>query len=374
MVAGQQINLLLQATQPLGVTPHRDTAMRTTSRFGTRIGGTRTGATRTGGGRFFLGAGAARRRATAPRSAGRPAQQTTSFETLRKELEAYGALPPSERDLALATGDILEAMRSLRDDGKLALWNAAGTTSRRRNVFPGELSRGPNKLACEPSAIATPSVRNDAAFLFTVVITTSVLATVAGVVLPGDWGFFSSYLIGGINLVVLAIGSTAPGLLTVLTDKFSLVFPDYRERTLRHEAGHFLLAYLHGAPIASYSLELRGARVQLAQAVLQRKLYAGRLEDEELDSLAVIAMGGVAAEAIKYEEVIGQTEDLFDLQSLMNKSQKELSDSEQQNLTRWAVSRAVGLLRENSDAYERLMEKMSQNATVFECIQAIEGL
>ena len=348
--------------------------MRTTSRFGTRIGGTRTGATRTGGGRFFLGAGAARRRATAPRSAGQPAQQTTSFETLRKELEAYGALPPSERDLALATGDILEAMRSLRDDGKLALWNAAGTTSRRRNVFPGELSRGPNKLACEPSAIATPSVRNDAAFLFTVVITTSVLATVAGVVLPGDWGFFSSYLIGGINLVVLAIGSTAPGLLTVLTDKFSLVFPDYRERTLRHEAGHFLLAYLHGAPIASYSLELRGPRVQLAQAVLQRKLYAGRLEDEELDSLAVIAMGGVAAEAIKYEEVIGQTEDLFDLQSLMNKSQKELSDSEQQNLTRWAVSRAVGLLRENSDAYERLMEKMSQNATVFECIQAIEGL
>ena len=373
--------------------------MRTTSRFGTRVGGTRTGATRTGGGRFFLGAGAARRRATAPRSAGQPAQQTTSFETLRKELEAYGALPPSERDLALATGDILEAMRSLRDDGKLALWNAAGTTSRRRNVFPGELSRGPNKLACEPSAIATPSVRNDAAFLFTVVITTSVLATVAGVVLPGDWGFFSSYLIGGINLVVLAIGSTAPGLLTVLTDKFSLVFPDYRERTLRHEAGHFLLAYLHGAPIASYSLELRGARVsanrfcclllfvsdplrphspfsqvQLAQAVLQRKLYAGRLEDEELDSLAVIAMGGVAAEAIKYEEVIGQTEDLFDLQSLMNKSQKELSDSEQQNLTRWAVSRAVGLLRENSDAYERLMEKMSQNATVFECIQAIEGL
>ena len=52
--------------------------MRTTSRFGTRGGGTRTGATRTGGGRFFLGAGAARRRATASRSAGRPAQQTTS--------------------------------------------------------------------------------------------------------------------------------------------------------------------------------------------------------------------------------------------------------------------------------------------------------
>jgi len=38
-----------------------------------------------------------------------------------------------------------------------------------------------------------------------------VTALVAGVTLPGDWGAFGSYLIGGSSLVVLAIGSTAPG-------------------------------------------------------------------------------------------------------------------------------------------------------------------
>lgn len=297
---------------------------------------------------------------------------TTSLEPLRAELESFASLPPSERDQVLATGDILSAMKDSED--VLSLWNSAAGTSRRRNVFPGELTRGPNKIACEPQAIATPSVRNDAAFLFSVVATTSVLATVCGATLPGDWGFFSAYLIGGINLVVLAIGSTAPGLLTVFTDKFSLVFPDYRERTLRHEAGHFLIAYLHGSPIASYSLELRRERVQLAAAVLQRKLYMGKLEDEEVDSLAVIAMAGVAAEALKYENVIGQTEDLFDLQSLMNKSKRELSDSEQQNITRWAVTRAVSLLNEHKDAYERLMEKMKEGGTVYECICAIENL
>lgn len=53
-----------------------------------------------------------------------------------------------------------------------------------------------------PDTIAIPSVRNDAAFLFSVVATTSVAAVAAGQ-LPGDWGFFSSYLIGGITLVVL---------------------------------------------------------------------------------------------------------------------------------------------------------------------------
>ncbi len=53
------------------------------------------------------------------------------------------------------------------------------------------------------------------------------LAVAAGQ-LPGDWGFFSSYLIGGITIAVLAIGSTAPGLLSVIIDKFSQVYPDYK--------------------------------------------------------------------------------------------------------------------------------------------------
>jgi hypothetical protein len=42
----------------------------------------------------------------------------------------------------------------------------------------------------------------------------SVAAVILGQ-LPGDWGFFTSYLTGAIVLVVLAVGSTAPGLLQV---------------------------------------------------------------------------------------------------------------------------------------------------------------
>ena len=39
------------------------------------------------------------------------------------------------------------------------------------------------------------------------------------------------------NQVIWGIGSTAPGLLTFFIDKFSLVFPDYRERVIKHGSG-----------------------------------------------------------------------------------------------------------------------------------------
>ena len=56
-------------------------------------------------------------------------------------------------------------------------------------------------------------------------------------------GFFVPFLTAGSVLVVLAIGSTNPGALQFLIDRFSLVFPDYRERVCRHEAAHFLVCF-----------------------------------------------------------------------------------------------------------------------------------
>ena len=57
-------------------------------------------------------------------------------------------------------------------------------------------------------------------------------------------GFFVPYFTGAIVLVVLAVGSTAPGLLALVIGRFAQVFPDYRERVLRHEAAHFLVSVM----------------------------------------------------------------------------------------------------------------------------------
>ena len=184
---------------------------------------------------------------------------------------------------------------------------ADGHVVRGAQIMMGELRQIGIK---EPEVIGVPSVRNDAAFLAAVVGGSSVLALVLGQ-LPGDWGFFGMYLSGGISILVLAIGSTAPGLLQIPINAFSSLFPDFRDRVLRHEAAHFLIGDLLGVPVVNYNLDLGTEHTDFLESRLQRKIVgAQRLSDEEIDALAVIAMAGVAAEATTFPEVVGQTADL----------------------------------------------------------------
>ncbi|KAL8047243.1 hypothetical protein ABFX02_08G227300 [Erythranthe guttata] len=210
-----------------------------------------------------------------------------------------------------------------------------------------------------------------AAFLFSVVGTTGFLGVIAGQ-LPGDWGFFVPYLIGSISLVVLAVGSISPGLLQAAIGGFSLFFPDYQDRIARHEAAHFLVAYLLGLPILGYSLDIGKENVNLIDKRLEKLIYSGQLDAKELDRLAVVAMAGLAAEGLQYDKVIGQSADLFSLQRFINRSKPPIGKDQQQNLTRWAVLFAASLIKNNRAVHEALISAMSNKATVIQCIEAIE--
>lgn len=288
------------------------------------------------------------------------------FKRLGQVCQEMSKAPPSVRQEY--TIDILNAMEALSKEGAVPKWGSGLQDLERRNVFIGELSRLGIK---KPDLIGKPSVRNDAAFLYTLVGFTSVVAVAAGQ-LPGDWGFFVPYLTGAIVLVVLAIGSTAPGLLQFIIGRFAQVFPDYRERVLRHEAAHFLAGYLMRVPVTGYSLDIGKAHTDFAEAKLQQRLVERKLSDEEINQLAVVAMAGATAEAMNYEEVQGQVADLTDLQRILQRSEQKLSNAQQQNLTRWAVYSAASMLTKYSKEYEALKQAMQQRGSVDKCVAAIE--
>ncbi|XP_004504022.1 uncharacterized protein [Cicer arietinum] len=274
-------------------------------------------------------------------------------------------------DSAIAKKDsnaVKEALDQLNEIGWAKKWSSQPYVSRRTTSLR-ELTTLGIKNA---ENLAIPSVRNDAAFLFTVVGTTGFLGILAGQ-LPGDWGFFVPYLIGSISLVVLGVGSTSPGLLQAAISSFSTVFPDYQERIARHEAAHFLIAYLLGLPILGYSLDIGKEHVNLIDERLEKLLYSGQLDAKELDRLAVVSMAGLAAEGLTYDKVIGQSADLFTLQRFINRTKPQISKDQQQNLTRWAVLFAASLLKNNKAIHEALMSSMAKKASVLECIQTIEN-
>ncbi|CAI5484878.1 unnamed protein product [Closterium sp. Yama58-4] len=261
------------------------------------------------------------------------------------------------------------ALECLKEAGTVTAWGSYPNVAR-RTASVRELTQVGIKNA---EKLAVSSVRNDALFLATVVGTTSILA-LAGSQLPGDWGFFVPYLVGGLSIVVLAVGSVAPGLLQGGIGAMAPAFSDYKDRVLRHEAGHFLLAYLLGLPPVAYSLDIGKEHTNLLDDKLQKKIYSGKLESDDVDRLAVVAMAGMAAEGLQYEQVMGQTADLNSLQRLINRSGLgALTPERQQNLTRWAVLYAASLIKNNSKSFDALMEAMARDAPVEECIAAIEN-
>ncbi|GJP29409.1 hypothetical protein CLOM_g16675 [Closterium sp. NIES-68] len=225
------------------------------------------------------------------------------------------------------------ALECLKEAGSVTAWGSYPNVAR-RTASVRELTQVGIKNA---EKLAVPSVRNDALFLATVVGSTSIIAVVASQ-LPGDWGFFVPYLVGGLSIVVLAVGSVAPGLLQGGIGAMAPAFSDYKDRVLRHEAGHFLLAYLLGLPPVAYSLDIGKEHTNLLDDKLQKKIYSGQLESDDVDRLAVIAMAGMAAEGLQYEQVLY----------------------------------AASLIKNNAKSFDALMEAMAREAPVEECIAAIE--
>lgn len=264
----------------------------------------------------------------------------------------------------------------------------------------------------------------------------------------------------------IAVGLTLPDVLQCNLIRLQRVlFPTYRERLLRHEAGHFLVGYLSGLPIKGYTANsvvnavqlwpLRdvttgpdraralgfdvpapGTQGQGAQgqrggmltgddimkpsppsasnadladeakdrwrrrelAALTERVFGYSaaasasasvevdgpmdprsvwpfrgIDHATIDRLAVVSLAGVMAEVVEFGYGEGGFADLSQLQALLNAAQPELDDDQQQAKVRWAAVMSCALLRNHQGVMEELVEKMSQGASVGECIRAIEG-
>ena len=173
-----------------------------------------------------------------------------------------------------------------------------------------------------------------------------------------------------------------------------LFVPDAQERIVRHEAGHFLCAYLTGYPLEGYSLSswdslddprLYRQGVTLGTMYFDPNSNQERREEEQqqadaesLDRYCVVVMAGIAAEAISFGTADGGEGDEMDLISFLAEKKKgNVSASSIRNRARWAVLQAILLIRLYQPCYDALVSTMRERKGKKEgnlgaCILAIE--
>ena len=94
---------------------------------------------------------------------------------------------------------------------------------------------------------------------------------------------------------------------------------------------------------------------------------------ETLDQLAVVSVAGVCSEILSFGNAEGGFADLSQLRVLFGSAEPELDEREMENRIRFAIGYAMSQLRRNLGALDALVEAMENDATVEECVLAIEN-
>lgn len=182
-----------------------------------------------------------------------------------------------------------------------------------------------------------------------------------------------------LGLATLDSFSLQGKLATLLLDWLASASPQHRDRIIRHEAGHFLIAHLLGIPVTGYTLSaweaLRQKQsgqggVSFDDQELASQVKKGTLSAQLLDRYCTIWMAGVAAETLVYNSALGGADDRSKLRAVL--TPLGFSASACEHKASFCALQARTLLQANWSAYEALVSAMQQRASVSECCRVIE--
>lgn len=167
---------------------------------------------------------------------------------------------------------------------------------------------------------------------------------------------------------------SAPGLYQSFQKKQSEANTEgLSERILYHEAGHFLAGYLCGVPVISYDVTGdRDAGTTIALDISESSTMTENVRAirDKSGNLLVVSMAGMVAETLRFGDSKGGAEDLLFATEVLRLLKVPNEDKE--GSLRWAVLKALLLLKINRDALDRVADTMRRTLPVAACIRSIE--
>lgn len=158
----------------------------------------------------------------------------------------------------------------------------------------------------------------------------------------------------------------------VVSDLFAWTSVTNRDRILRHEAGHFLVAHFLDIPVTGYTLSAWEALKQkqpglggVTFADEELQMQQGALKAQLLDRYCTLWMAGIAAENLVYNNAQGGADDLDKLRKVL--APIGFSAAAQELKQRFSTMQARTIIEEHWTAYEALVTAMQQRLSVAEC-------
>ncbi|MFO5472664.1 MAG: ATP-dependent Zn protease [Dolichospermum sp.] len=165
---------------------------------------------------------------------------------------------------------------------------------------------------------------------------------------------------------------------TIFLDFLARFSPEYKERILHHEAGHFLVAHLLEIPITGYTLSAWEAwkqgqpgqgGVSIDDRELTTQIEKGEISTQILERYCTILMAGIAAENLIFNSAEGGNDDKIKLMQFLQGL--GFSEAIYQQKQRFYLLQSKNLIQENWESYQALVEAMRKGVSAMECLEVI---
>lgn len=321
--------------------------------------------------------------------------------TVNKRLLEDTARIVEFRSLDRVRAQMTKMYRLLRDEGQLNVFGAVG-----RSPPSSLLSISPFLSPVYPTSgtkLVSPTLLETITGMEMISLTPKPtnLLLYGGAALAVLEGLTSLYYGINFNLLVfftisLAVGDQVLVSGAIFETALRMVRPEMSSRITRHEAGHFLCAYVLGCPVegivlstwaalndrrfSGRSMRAVSAGTSYYDIDLSEQISGNKpLTRESIDRYSIIVMGGIAAEAIEYGRADGGAGDedalVRFLRSLNPRSKNAVSAWTPElirNQARWGATQGVLLLREYKPCYDALVDALERGGDLGQCIVAIE--